>query len=229
MLNPYNVIATGADTGMIEVVTSSNTICKIQKEMSGLMGAFKDNVLKSWLEVKNSGVTSQQKLEVFERFTASCAGYCVATFVLGVGDRHNDNIMIQEDGRLFHIDFGHILGNFKTKFSIQRERVPFVFTPDMAHVMGGKGGENYNKFLSYCVKGHQILRQNYNLFINLFSMMLISGMPELESKEDIYYLVNTLRVGDERKPTESDFQEVLEGTGSQFSTQFNFFIHALVH
>lgn len=30
-LRPYNVIATGAETGMIEVVTSSNTVSKIQK------------------------------------------------------------------------------------------------------------------------------------------------------------------------------------------------------
>jgi len=230
MLNPYNVIATGADTGMIEVVTSSNTISKIQKEMGGgAVGAFKDNVLTRWLEEKNAGITPQEKLEVYERFAASCAGYCVATYVLGIGDRHNDNIMIQENGRLFHIDFGHFLGNFKKKFGIDRERVPFVFTPDMAHVMGGKGGENYNKFLTHCVKGHQILRQNYNLFINLFSMMLISGMPELESKDNVRYIVNTLRVGDERKPTESDFQEVLEETGSQLSTQFNFFFHNLVH
>jgi len=97
------------------------------------------------------------------------------SLLLGLGDRHSDNIMVSAQGHLFHIDFGHFLGNFKTKFGIKRERENFVFTPAMAYVMGGtnfRKSDSFKFFQQHCVQAYNILRKNARYLISLF--MLVS-------------------------------------------------------
>ena len=43
--------------------------------------------------------------------------------------------MVTKDGQLFHIDYGHFLGNFKSKFGVKREFVPFVLADDFTLII----------------------------------------------------------------------------------------------
>ena len=182
-LIPYGCIATGQDQGVIEVVQNAETVAKIQSESGGRMGAFKEDPIYNWLHKQNPDTSHFEK--ALETFMLSCAGYCVGTYVLGIGDRHNDNIMVTTTGNLFHIDFGHFLGNIKTKAGINRDRAPFVLTPDFIYIMGGKNGVMFKRFEDICIKAYLIVRQHANLFINLFSMMKCTGIQEVQSVKDI--------------------------------------------
>lgn len=128
--------------------------------------------------MEHFNTTPQSYENAVELFLRSTAGYCVATFVLGIGDRHNGNIMIKQDGHLFHIDFGHILGNFKSKAGINRERAAFVFTPEMAFIIARKNknykkDSNYRKFVQLCVESFQVLRENSRSWVALVRMVFV--------------------------------------------------------
>eukprot|EP00002_Diphylleia_rotans_P030489 TRINITY_DN6269_c0_g1_i6.p1 TRINITY_DN6269_c0_g1~~TRINITY_DN6269_c0_g1_i6.p1 ORF type:complete len:1325 (+),score=245.59 TRINITY_DN6269_c0_g1_i6:73-4047(+) len=97
-LTPYKCIAMSEDDGMIEVVENSNTLANIQKENGGVTAAFSDTSLLKWLQIESQ----QDEMEkIVRNFVHSLAGYCVATYVLGIGDRHNDNIMLARSGHFF--------------------------------------------------------------------------------------------------------------------------------
>uniref|UniRef100_A0A8B9HR82 phosphatidylinositol-4,5-bisphosphate 3-kinase n=1 Tax=Astyanax mexicanus TaxID=7994 RepID=A0A8B9HR82_ASTMX len=229
---PYGCLATGDRTGLIEVVSSADTIANIQKNSSNMAAAaaFNKDALLNWLKDKNPGDALEKAIE---EFTLSCAGYCVATYVLGIGDRHSDNIMVRSTGQLFHIDFGHILGNFKSKFGIKRERVPFILTHDFIHVIQqGKTGntEKFGSFRQYCEDAYLILRKNGNLFITLFALMLTAGLPELTSVKDIQYLKDSLALGKTDEEALKQFRQKFdEALRESWTTKVNWMAHNVAH
>lgn len=221
-MSPYRCVSTGDELGMIEVVTNSETTANIQKR-HGKLGALSSRTLYEWLQDNNRGGTNFK--EVRDRFVRSCAGYVVATYVLGIGDRHSDNIMLNRDGRLFHIDFGHFLGHFKSKYGVKRERTAFVFTKEMAAVMGGKNDKTFMEFVKLCCRAYNILRRHGHTLVNLFRLMIPAGMPELTSDDSILYLCQKLSMEmTEEEASESFKREIQSALGDTYR-RFDNLIH----
>lgn len=162
-------------------------------------------------------------------FVRSCAAYCVATYVMGIGDRHSDNIMLVRDGRFFHIDFGHIMGNFKSKFGIKRERSLFVFTPQMADVMGGPTGAPYREFVNLSKRAYNILRRSGDLLITLFSLMVGCGIPELEDIHEVDWLRTHLRFGLSDEESGAHYEKILSEALATRSRQVDDMFHMIAH
>ncbi|KAJ6375616.1 hypothetical protein OIU77_000573 [Salix suchowensis] len=154
-LTPYKVLATGQDEGMLEFIPSRSLAQKFHPDEHGPFG-----ITASCLET----------------FIKSCAGYSVITYILGVGDRHLDNLLLTDDGRLFHVDFGFILGRDPKHFP-----PPMKLCKEMVEAMGGAESLYYTRFKSYCCEAYNIIRKSSNLILNLFHLMAGSNIPDIAS------------------------------------------------
>lgn len=167
-LTPYKVLATGQDEGMLEFIPS-RSLAQILQEHRSII-----NYLQKFHPDEHGpfGITAS----CLETFIKSCAGYSVITYILGVGDRHLDNLLLTEDGRLFHVDFGFILGRDPKHFP-----PPMKLCKEMVEAMGGAESPYYTRFKSYCCEAYNIIRKSSNLILNLFYLMAGSNIPDIAS------------------------------------------------
>lgn len=221
----FTCVATEVRKGMVELVPGAETLRKIQTEL-GLTGSFKDRPIAEWLQKYNTSELEYQ--QAVENFTLSCAGYCVATYILGICDRHNDNIMLKPSGHIFHIDFGKFLGDSQMFGNIKRDRTPFVLTSDMAYVINGgdKPSKKFQYFIDLCCQAFNIVRSHKNVFFNLFSLMISSGIPGMSSSA-VSYIEKALLPNMSEAEATVHFTHMIQESLKSWFTQFNFFIHNL--
>lgn len=219
----FTCMQTAERRGFIEMVTNAETLKEIQK--GEVMKAFKTGCINEWLKSHNPNPNNFKK--AVRNFTKSCAAYSVATYLLGIGDRHNDNIMVKYTGHMFHIDFGKYLGDAQTFVGIKRDRTPMLFTLDMFYVInqGKQANALFQGFVEMCCKAFQILRKNYHLLLTLIELMISSGIPGL-NKNAIQFVYKNLMIDMDEDHASNAFKKLIHESLSRFPS-FNFAIHTL--
>ena len=143
-LMPYLIMATSYNdtgNGMMEMVTESADLADIFKDSSletvsheggrDSINAYLRNFHPA-ADPDPMGPTFGVEEGVYETMVKSCAGYCVMTYLLAIGDRHLNNVMLRSSGHMFHIDFGFILG-----LDPKPLPPPMKLTKEMVRAMGG--------------------------------------------------------------------------------------------
>lgn len=153
----YEIVMFGKDFGVIEAVPNSATLREISQE--------RKQSLQNYVLSKNGKYIID---DVKTRFTQSFSISSSIAYILGLGDRHMDNIMINDKGQIFHIDFGFILRNPITSIWGSPE---IKVTPDIIEFLEGPNGSYYDMFKNTFIKAHEVLRLNKNIIVNYYEIL----------------------------------------------------------
>eukprot|EP00477_Mikrocytos_mackini_P000920 GAHX01000988.1.p1 GENE.GAHX01000988.1~~GAHX01000988.1.p1 ORF type:complete len:603 (-),score=114.30 GAHX01000988.1:68-1831(-) len=173
----YNITPVFRDSGLVEFVPNCINLAQLITEFKSL---------KSYFESVGTDIN-----EARSNFTESIAFYTVACYILAIGDRHKDNILIKKDGTAFHIDFSYILGADPKPYAplvkVTEEMVEFIdeklvsayVTEEELYYDGkdifgstvsGSKDMPFIFFLRRCVVFYNALRKNSSDILNLISV-----------------------------------------------------------
>ena len=114
------------------------------------------------------------------RYTRSCAVMSMVGHVLGLGDRHTENILFEEgNGGTFHVDFNCLFDKGLT-FD-KPELVPFRLTHNMIDAFGAYGYEG--PFRKSCELTLGILRQNEDTLMTILETFLYDPTTDFIGKK----------------------------------------------
>lgn len=128
----YNCVAMSDKMGLIEFVTGCYSMTHVKT-------------------VAQNGILGNRAH--INRLVATAAGSFMAAFILGIRDRHSDNVLVTKEGLMFHIDFGHILGD-----KVKMDAAAIAITPELQEVL--QAGGAWKDFVNTCVLAFAVLRNN---------------------------------------------------------------------
>lgn len=142
----YEILSTGNNVGLIECVPNTISIDQLKKKI-------KHHTINQFFQTYFGPVNSDSKHKFLKlayknamnNFIKSLAGYSLVCYFLQIKDRHNANILLDNEGHLVHIDFGFLLSNAPGR-GIKFESAPFKLTNEFVEVLGGVNSKYFSRF-----------------------------------------------------------------------------------
>lgn len=152
----YRVFEYSNHLSFVEMIPNACTLYKVNVEhkMS----------LEHYILGKNRSWTISQ---VRNRFLESLVMSVVLAYVLGVGDRHLENILVTDRAELIHIDFEYLFG--AAPFGQRFKRNSIRLTKEMVDVLGGVESADYERFKIKTAECFQAFRKYMRFWYHLFS------------------------------------------------------------
>ncbi|KAG7607215.1 Protein kinase-like domain superfamily [Arabidopsis thaliana x Arabidopsis arenosa] len=171
-LRPYEVLVTSSYTALIETIPDTASIHSIKSRYPNIT-SLRDFFVAKYKENSPSFKLAQRN------FVESMAGYSLVCYLLQVKDRHNGNLLLDEEGHIIHIDFGFMLSN--SPGGVNFESAPFKLTRELLEVMDsdadGVPSEFFDYFKVLCIQGFLTCRKHAERIILLVEMLQDSGFP----------------------------------------------------
>lgn len=171
-LRPYEVLVTSSYTALIETIPDTASLHALKSRFPNIT-SLRDFFIAKYQENSPSFKLAQRN------FVESMAGYSLVCYLLQVKDRHNGNLLMDEEGHIIHIDFGFMLSN--SPGGVNFESAPFKLTRELLEVMDsdaeGVPSEFFDYFKVLCIQGFLTCRKHAERIILLVEMLQDSGFP----------------------------------------------------
>ncbi|CAJ1369289.1 unnamed protein product [Effrenium voratum] len=230
-LQPFLIIATTHDGGVLEVVTNAISISDLKKSYGSKWESLKRYFEESFTGDDRPHGFAGEKSVSFRtatmNFIYSMAAYSVVCYVLAIRDRHNGNIMLNDEGHVLHVDFGFMLCGAPGGKAMQHiggfeHSAGFKLTNELVEVLGPIDGNEFQVFRSAILDGMRAVRSHAQELLALVQVSMLGsensqmncfchprGYPEavLEDICDRLGLPGGVRNGGDRKISDEEFRQ----------------------
>lgn len=153
------ILVTGESSGLIETIANGVSLHSLKRSLTlatiasgqnprGRIATLKDHFVKTFGAPETDAYKAAE-----DAFKRSLAAYSIISYILQLKDRHNGNVLIDNEGHIIHIDFGFMLSN--SPGSVGFEAAPFKLTQDYVDVLGGVNSPGFDDYKALCKQAFQ--------------------------------------------------------------------------